>query len=71
MRRGYQRGFEEAGFPPCFPWIYAPSGLMSPLPRHALGGPEKPGTCPQDLSPNRSLAGKRLVGAVARRVVAP
>jgi hypothetical protein len=46
-------------------------GSCRPLPRDALGGPEERGTCPQDLSPNRSLAGKRLVGAVARRVVAP
>jgi hypothetical protein len=28
-------------------------------------------TAAQDLSPDRSLAAKRLVGAVARRVVAP
>jgi hypothetical protein len=25
----FSGGFEEAGFPPCFPWIYAPSGLLS------------------------------------------
>jgi hypothetical protein len=25
----FSGGFEEAGFPPCFPWIYEPSGLLS------------------------------------------
>jgi hypothetical protein len=40
-------------------------------PARGLSGPEEPGTRPQDLSPNRSLPGKRLVGAVVRRVVAP
>jgi hypothetical protein len=25
----FSGGFEDAGFPPSFPWIYAPSGLLS------------------------------------------
>src|SRR5204863_699476 len=37
-------------------------GSCEALPRAAQGGPEEPGTCPQDLSPNRSPA-------VAERVV--
>jgi hypothetical protein len=65
----FSGGFEGAGFPPCLPWMYAPSGSYRRLPQDGLGGPEEPGTCPQDLSPNRSLAG--LVGAVERRVAAP
>jgi hypothetical protein len=51
--------------PTLFRRIYPPSGSYRPLPQGALGGPAEPGTCPQDLSPDRSLADGRPV------VVAP